>query len=182
MNLTQTSDSRLAARDARPSFTDNLKHVGIKAARSCRIAALALTLLPLAAASASASTTAKPCPQSFGSFTGQAQPAGCWRPYGPSSPFNTPIPAGARVAADSGAIVGQIKSDGVGFAGGKQGFEFDSQGSRPIYWSQPSDPLVTIHCTYLWGPNTCQGENGEVVDGLQIHIPANAEPEQQSSR
>jgi len=173
-----TTDFQPRARALAVAAGSRLEQLTSTAVR--RIAGLVLMLLPLTAASASASTSVPPCPQLFGSFTGQAPPPGCWRPYGPGSPFNKPIPSGARVAPDSGAIVGQMLSDEVGFAGGKQSFQLQSQGSRPVYWSQPSDPLVTIRCTYLWGPNTCQGANGEVIDGLRIQIPAGAEPEQQS--
>jgi len=176
MKLTLTSGSHRTARNA----TSVVSGASLKAGRSFLIAALALLLLALAASTASASTSVAPCPQQFGSFTAQTPPPGCWRPYGSSSPFNKPIPAGAPVASDSGVIMRQMTSSNVGFAGGKQGFQLDSQGSRPIYWAQPSDPMVTIHCTYLWGPRTCQGANGVVVDGLQIHIPAGAQPEQAS--
>jgi hypothetical protein len=65
------------------------------------------------------------------------------------------------------------------FDGGGHGLVFQSRGSRPVYWSRPADPLVTVHCTYYWGPGTCQGANGFVIDGIKIHIPAGAQPEQQ---
>src|ERR1700757_3721706 len=96
-------------------------------------ALFALVLLALTAARASPATPAQPCPQLFGSFTAQSQPPGCWRPYGAASPFNKPIPSRVRVAADSSAIMHNLLNANVGFAGGKQNFQFDSQGSRPIY-------------------------------------------------
>jgi hypothetical protein len=46
-----------------------------------------------------------------------------------------------------------------------------------VYWSRPSNPVVTVRCTDHWGPHTCQGANGQVIDGIKIQIPAGAEPE-----
>ncbi len=140
---------------------------------ACRIAPFAVALQVLAGGAASASAAS--CPQ-VGSFSGGNQPPVCWRAYNDNSPFNAQIPAGANLATDSAAIVGQMTSSGYHFDGTQSSFQFDSDGSRPIYWASSSDPLVTIHCNAYWGPNTCQGANGVLVDGLQIHIPAGARP------
>ncbi len=115
----------------------------------------------------------------FGTFSAANAPSVCWRPYGPTSPFNKPIPAGARVASESALIVAHMMRYGYQFSGGNHGFSFDNQGSRPVYWSSPADPLVTIVCTGYWGPSTCQGANGYGINGIQINIPAGAQPEQQ---
>ena len=175
-----TADPWARARAAASAWVSAFWLLAARAVRRCWPAALAPMLLPLTAASGSVSAPVQPCPQLFGLFTAHSPPPGCWRPYGPNSPFNKPIPAGALQASDSNAIVRQMLREGIGFAGGKQSFQLDSLGSRPIYWAQPSDPLVRIHCTYMWGPRTCEGANGVVVDGLQIHIPAGAQPEQAS--
>lgn len=115
----------------------------------------------------------------FGTFSGVNAPSACWRPYATGSPFNKPIPADARIAADSAAIVVHMLRYGYHFSGDSHGFTLQSQGSRPVYWSSPSDPVVTVDCTAYWGPNTCQGANGYDINGIQIPIPAGAQPEQQ---
>jgi hypothetical protein len=115
----------------------------------------------------------------FGAFSAADAPSACWRPYAPSSPFNKPIPQHPRLAPDSAAIVAHMQRYGYQFSGGGHGFALHSRGSRPVYWSSPDDPVVTVRCTYYWGPNTCQGANGHVIDGIEIHIPAGAQPEQQ---
>ena len=154
-----------------PATPHTLRSTIAKFAR--RIAPFAVALQVLAGGAASASAAS--CPQ-LGSFSASNQPPACWRAYGDNSPFNTQIPAGARLAPDSSAVVGQMTNLAYHFDGTQKSFQFDSSGSRPIYWASASDPLVTIHCTAYWGPNTCQGANGVIVDGLQIHIPAGAQP------
>ena len=105
---------------------------------------------------------------SWGSFSASRQPGACWRPYGDASPFNTPV-AGKPLASNSAAIVGRLTwasphPDKV--TTGNSGTAGDW--SHPIYYSQPSDPLYTIDCTEPWG--TCE------IEGMQVRIPAQAEP------
>ena len=50
-----------------------------------------------------------------------------------------------------------------------------------VYYSRTSDPVVTIHCTYYWGPGTCSGANKVNVDGQHIHVPAGAMPQDNGS-
>ena len=114
-----------------------------------------------------------------GLFPAADGPSACWRPYGPKSPFNKPIPDRAPAAADSRAIVEHMLRYSYEFGYKSHRFQLGSRGTRAVYWSSSNDPLVTIHCTYHWGPGTCQGANGFVVDGIRIHIPAGAQPEQQ---
>lgn len=104
----------------------------------------------------------------FGSFSAANLPGPCWRPYSDSSPFNRPIPSGAQLASNSSRIVSRITGFGppqkilAGTA--------DSEGDygHPIYFSQPDDPVYTVHCTEDWG--TCD------IEGMQVRIPAPARP------
>jgi hypothetical protein len=134
----------------------------------------AVCLMLGGSATASAATT--PCPQDFGSFSAGNWPSACWRPYGPTSPFNEELPANPRLAPDSSGVVADLEHYGNTF--NRDGrFEFDSDGRDGVFYSQPSDPVVKIHCTYNWGPSTCQGSNGVVVDGMKLHLPSGALPQ-----
>ncbi|HEV3230300.1 MAG TPA: hypothetical protein VGY97_12550, partial [Solirubrobacteraceae bacterium] len=109
------------------------------------------------------------CLPGWGSFAVGSTPPGCWRPYSPQSPFNREVAAGAPVVSNSQAIVDRL----VGFGGiqnllaGTAG-RGELDGGRPIYWSSPSDPVFTLHCTESWG--TC------AVEGAQVRIPDRAQP------
>jgi hypothetical protein len=110
------------------------------------------------------------CPQLFGSFGVGRWPPACWRPYGSRSPFNTPIPINARVSPDSAAIVNYFVTHHWAFGPDRHGnFTIDAGGSRPVYWSNRSDPVVTIRCT---GSYSCE-------HNMRVHIPPGALPEQQ---
>jgi hypothetical protein len=103
----------------------------------------------------------------FGSFSVGHWPPGCWRPYGERSPFNTPIPANPQLASDATAIAHYMQSHHWVFEGDHGNFTIDDGGSRPVYWSQRSDPLVKVTCR---GGFSCRR-------GLRIHIPAGAQPQ-----
>jgi hypothetical protein len=101
-------------------------------------------------------------------FTVDRWPGACWRPYSDSSPFNRAIPADAKQSANSQAIVNRV----VGF-GKPQDMDVGTAGTEndwghPTYYSQPTDPVFTLHCTERWG--TCP------VEGHQIRIPDAARP------
>jgi hypothetical protein len=140
------------------------------------LAALLLWALPAAQpASAASVCTGNP------GYQRTFDPPACWRAYSGNSPFNKALPTDPRLASDSSSIVHQMVSNGYGFPGGRHGMVFQSGGGGiPVYWSKPSDPLVTINCTALWGPGTCTGSNGVDINGAQIHIPSGAQPENQS--
>ena len=101
----------------------------LRSGRGRRSAAIARSLLALAllasagslalvaASAAKKSHAAGQCPQLFGSFSLGNWPPACWRPYGPSSPFNTPIHANPRLAPESAAIVAYMRSRGWSFEG-----------------------------------------------------------------
>jgi hypothetical protein len=61
------------------------------------------------------------------------------------------------------------------FQGNGSGFQIGG-GSRPVYFANPSDPMMWVNCTSQEGPNTCQGMNGIDVNGARIHVPAGARP------
>src|SRR6185437_11287925 len=104
-------------------------------------------------------------------------PSACWRPYAADSPFNRVLPANPTVASDSSSVIANLTGNHVNFEGGEGDFAITSDGRDGVYYARPSDPVVTIHCTYYWGPGTCNGTNKVVVDGQQIHVPAGAMPQ-----
>ncbi len=154
---------------------------GLLTSRLPRLSALVLPLAvlfsTLVIGSASADTPSV-CAQAFGSFSAGNFPSSCWRPYSSSSPFNRPLPANPTVASDSGSIIANLTANNANFEGSSGQFAFTSDDGRDgVYYSRPTDPTVTIHCTYYWGPGTCSGANKVDIDGQQIHIPAGAMPQ-----
>jgi hypothetical protein len=90
--------------------------------------------------------------------------AACWRPYAATSPFNEVVPAKPSIPSYSAAVVNSVLAeDGTSnfLAGPTVGYE-------AVYYTNPSAPLYTIHCTEAWG--TC------AVEGVRLHIPATALP------
>src|SRR2546426_2413527 len=131
----------------------------------------ASSLALVAASAARRSHAAGQCPQRFGSFSVGHWPPGCWRPYGPRSPFNTPIPANPRLSPESAAIVAYMRSRGWTFEGDRSHrLMFDSSGSRPVYWARRSDPMVALSCH---GEGSCHGIS-------HLRIPAGAQPQNES--
>jgi hypothetical protein len=110
-----------------------------------------------------------PTPSCAGPFSASNLPGACWRPYSAASPFNTPL-ASRQAAADSQQVVGRTMGFGQmdKISGGVADTEDDW--SHPIYFSEASDPLFTVHCTYSssWGP--CE------VEGASLRIPNAARP------
>jgi hypothetical protein len=100
---------------------------------------------------------------------GDPWPGACWRPFADTSPFNTPLPSSPRLATDSDAIVRRMLDmvEGRGPAE-LEAFE-DGRGGEPTYYSRPTDPVFTVHCTRDWG--RCAAE------GVQVRIPSGAVPE-----
>ena len=122
------------------------------------------------------------CANAFGSFSASNYPTACWRPYSSNSPFNRALPGNPTIASDSAAIIANLTANNVNFEGGQGQFAFTSDDGRDgVYYSRPSDPVVTIHCTYEWGPGTCTGADKVNIDGQQIHIPAGAMPQDNGS-
>jgi len=129
-------------------------------------AAASLALLTSAAPKASAAFSCG-FQNGFGTFSANNEPGACWRPYNDSSPFNRKVPAGAPLDPDSGRIVSTLLQGGSvdDFVAGDP----ERDGGVPIYWSSPSDPVVSLHCVRSWGH--C------ALEGLQIHVPAQATPQ-----
>jgi hypothetical protein len=124
-----------------------------------------ISVQDLLSGSSSGATTACPEPTD----PPKAWPGSCWRPFSASSPFNQRLPADPRLAPGSARMIEGL-SDLVG-GGGPATIDIypHGQGGDPVYWSRPSDPTFTIHCTKPWG--RCPLEDRE------IQIPAGAEPE-----
>jgi hypothetical protein len=96
----------------------------------------------------------------FGDFSPTTMPGACWRPFADTSPFNRGVSGASQPAPNSQSIVNRV----TGFGGpDKIAPGPENDWSHPIYYSRPSDPLFTVHCTESWG--TCAAE------GAQIRIP-----------
>jgi hypothetical protein len=94
-------------------------------------------------------------------------PAGCWRPYAESSPFNRPLGPDPRVASDSEAIVRGLAPHPDRITVGNSGTTWDY--SHPVYFSRPGDPEFTLHCyESSWG--RC------AIEGQRVRVPDRARP------
>ena len=105
----------------------------------------------------------------WGSLQAGAWPGACWRPYAATSPFNQPLPSAPRLAANSPQIVARLLSFGPldHLVAGDADTVDDYW--HPTYYSQPTDPLFTLHCYEAsWG--TCS------IEGHQIRVPDAARP------
>ncbi len=142
----------------------------------------ALAVLVPALSAASSASAAPVCAQAFGSFSSSNFPSACWRPYSADSPFNRALPANPTLAPNSATIIQNLTSNGDNFEGSTGQFAFTSDDGRDgVYYARTSDPTITIHCTYYWGPGTCSGTNKVNIDGQTIHIPAGAMPQDNGS-
>jgi hypothetical protein len=103
----------------------------------------------------------------FGTFQSGRWPASCWRPYGPQSPFNRPVPPDPTLVPNSQAIVDRVLAMGpiadMVVAPGP-----GSDWYHPVFYPLPTDPLFTVHCTRPWGQ--CE------VEGMNVRIPDAARP------
>jgi hypothetical protein len=120
--------------------------------------------------------SAPDCGKLFGAFPPIVS-LPCLRPYTSASVFNRRLPARPPVAGDSTSIVSNLTSNGIHFPGGATGFALTTSDARiAVYYSQPTDLLVRIRCTFQFGPNTCTGANGYDIDGRLVRVPSVAEP------
>ena len=110
------------------------------------------------------------------SAMGTDHQVGCWHPFGGSSPFNTALPTGPKLAADNSAVQQHMATYGWSLDGSNTGFSLSGDGSRPIYFATSADPVMRVKCTSEEGPGTCQGGNGVDVNGAQINVPVGARP------
>jgi hypothetical protein len=106
-------------------------------------------------------TTGGDC--TFGAFSASNMPGACWRPYSDSSPFNRGVSGAPRLLSNSSAVVGRVTGFGQpqNIVGGSA--DTPDDWDHPLYYSQSTDPMYTIHCTKSWG--TCE------IEGMQIRIP-----------
>jgi hypothetical protein len=108
------------------------------------------------------------CGPTRGPFGPGRWPGGCWRPYGPLSPFNQRLPARPRLAVDSAAIVrrlldfGPIQNVAIGTADTPDDF------GHPVYFAGAHDPRYTLRCRGRYG--RCP------LDGRRVRIPGRARP------
>jgi hypothetical protein len=94
-------------------------------------------------------------------------PGSCWRPYGADSPFNRRVPPDPTVVPNSQAIVDRVLAMGP-IAPLVVSPDAASDWYHPVYYSAPTDPLFTVHCTRPWG--RCE------VEGMTVRIPDAARP------
>lgn len=99
----------------------------------------------------------------YGPYHAGNRPPACWKPYAATSPFNRPIPASPRLAADSAAVVGRLRSWGRPqmLLAGHSGTSDDY--FHPLYYSRASDPLFTVRCVVA--TRSCE------VEGATVRIP-----------
>ena len=124
------------------------------------------------ASEAGRSDAGSACSPSYGQFGPHVYPPACYQFYAPTDPLNTPIPANPMLDPNSSTLVSQALaawgSPGQGnfYALGQDLGTNDY--AHPVYFSQPGDPLYTIHVTTGGGTSN--------LEGLQVPIPAVAKP------
>jgi len=136
---------------------------------------LILGILGAAIVSSGSASASVGCPAARSSLSASYQPA-CWQPFTASSAINTPLPPNPVLAADNTAVKTHMASYGWNLNGSSTSFRISDNGTRPVYFANPSDPTLTVNCTSAEGPGTCQGYNGINVNGAHIHVPAHATP------
>ena len=92
----------------------------------------------------------------LGQFSASHMPGACWRPYSDSSPFNRAVPSGAKLVDNSSAMVSRMLGFGPMNDMDEHVANGDS-GGRPTYYSSPTDPVFTLHCTEAWGHARSRG-------------------------
>lgn len=130
------------------------------------IAVSAFSLLALAGFKPAAAGATTSCTvNKLSSFTSNdLMPGACWRPYSDSSPFNTRVHGIRKATASSSAPSSQTSITQLSSAPAASIVAGDP--GRPdgiaVYYSKPSDPVYTLHCTENWG--TCP------IEGMQVHL------------
>jgi hypothetical protein len=134
--------------------------------------AVALLLTLVAPSWAKAAGT---CPVT--AMTSASQPA-CWTPFVPTSPFNTPLPPNPTLASDNAAVLAHMATYNWSIDGSNSDFDLSPthNGTRPVFFATPSDPVMTISCAGEYGAGSCAGANKVSINGAKINVPAGAEP------
>ncbi len=112
------------------------------------------------------------CAAQLADFSASDWPPACYSFYAPSSFWNTPIAPNPAIDPDSTAILTFYANNYHGFVGLGTITVGDPNSTgaydHPLYFSHPSDPLFTLHCTEsAWG--TCP------IEGKQVHVPSGAQ-------
>jgi hypothetical protein len=103
----------------------------------------------------------------YGGFGAGVHPAASWRPYADSSPFNQSV-TGAALAPRSSQVVARTLSWSLPANLTAGDADTTDDYAHPVFYSQPTDPVVTLHAFEPWGRAT--------IEGLQIPVPAQARP------
>lgn len=111
------------------------------------------------------------CPS--GPFGGGVFPPACYRPFLPSSPFNTKLPSAPKIASNSAAVVRRVLSIDTPIAPGSTQpanlVAYSSHdGGWPTYWSVAKDPTFNLECDEFGGACSI------AASGLRVHVPAGA--------
>ena len=111
---------------------------------------------------------------------GAHQPS-CWKPFAPSSPFNTLLPAHPRAARRNALVRQHLRSYRwtlqASSSQSRRGFTLTADaGTRPVYFARPSDPLVTVRCWERYGPTSCPTRDGRPLTTMRIHVPPGVRP------
>ena len=127
-----------------------------------------------------ATVTVQPLPVSVGScttlgkFSTTNPPPACWVPYGPSSPFNRPVPANPKLDANSSyeiarLMVGPSGQSAVPNFGSSPYSVAESTGDygHPVYFATAKDPVYKI--------TSCYYNDGTTV-GMTLHMPVTTRP------
>jgi len=162
-----------------PRTAHSVPSRGQRAARLLAGATAGLATLTMTlgahAAQASAATTCNPQSLALTAMSSSSQSA-CWRPFTTSSPFNTELPSNPKLAADNAAVQQHMASYDWNLQDSSTNFSLSDNGTRPVYFASPSDPIMTVNCTGAYGPASCAGGNGTSTNGAQINVPAGAKP------
>jgi hypothetical protein len=139
----------------------------VRRRRGMRAATLTVVLTRRTSTGSGSSGTGTAC--IFGTFSATNQPGACWRPYSDASPFNRALPTTVSQIPNSAAVGARAATFGTGGARFNAGAAGTSaEWGHPLYYSQPSNPVYTVHCTASWG--RCD------VEGMQVRIPSGAKP------
>ncbi len=111
-----------------------------------------------------------PAGDGWGTFDSAAHvwPTASWRPFSDTSPFNKPVSASSTVHANSAALISRLlEGTPTGPGHLTAGAPSVDDYAHPVVYSQPSDPLYTIHCIKYASDD---------LEGKQVRIPMGTQP------
>lgn len=132
----------------------------------------------IAGAVLAAGATPAPAEAGWGTFSAQSPPGASWRPLGPQSPFNNPIPQSPTVHPNSSAIVSKLLADSyrkgalplAGTAGTPEDY------MQPVYWSKTSDPEYVMRFVRSSSNPWENWTDPHPWEGQRVRIPNGAKP------